>query len=910
MSALHNIEQLKARLKDQVLVCDSVAAVEAAQERLGERAAITTWAGGKDGVEHADWSPLSKLTVGLLTHPKLTGRLTAVLRPIVGAIKVIDRPADADDDWTLASAPDGFDLKANAKLIYLAPKPAVKDDAGGPEPVAVAEAAPAVPTVAPQPEAIAVSPAPEPDIQPASASASLPAAAARHIGARTNDTDFAGLMEPVARHLLGEPNAQPSPTELRYGTNGSLKVNLEIGVWHDKDSGEGGGVLALIMRKCGMTKESEAADWLREKGFAARPPAPTPARKPDDAAHKLAAFRGHFANGDAAQSDREYIIRKQGKPDGLRVVSWPLRGWGAFKGRSLLGWLMVPVYSGVGNTGELMSIQFIGPNKGEKLNAPLPIKGGSFTVGELKQGEKVYIVEGIGHAWSVNAVDGGPAAVSFGASNIEATAAAVQAAGGNPVIVPDRGQEVAAARIAARLGCSYAPLPQDLPKGADVNDLHLQRGDDAVRAVIGAAATVQEWRAAQRPAPGSAVAADVEDVHGLEEVNQMSWPNLEMKSMKPLNTIPNLRHLLRVYRFTVRYDVIRKELMVTHPGQRGTRDNVKSKAIDTVISLCALNLLPKTDAPSFLLSIGDDNMHNPVTDFITSKPWDGVSRFNDLMATVQTKPEFDRDLLALLLRRWLVSAVAAATKPKGFWSKGVLVFQGDQSLGKTTWFRALLPPAMRDLVKVDASIDPANKDTIISAISHWLVELGELDGTLRKADIARLKGFISQDVDQFRRPYGRAEEKFQRRTVFFASVNPEHFLADDTGNVRWWTVPVTGIDYKHAIDMQQLWAEVFKWFEAGERWWLDPKEEARLESTNADHQQRDPVDEMIASKYDWSKPHLRAMTATQVLVELGYISPSRKLLNESGKVMRKRFGAPTKNNSRMVYKVPPLLLLG
>lgn len=403
----------------------------------------------------------------------------------------------------------------------------------------------------------------------------------------------------------------------------------------------------------------------------------------------------------------------------------------------------------------------------------------------------------------------------------------------------------------------------------------------------------------------ASIQASIIDVHHMDEVNPFDWPHLS-DSKKPLNTIPNLRRLLKNYQITARYDVIRKEVMVTHPGQRGTRDNAKSKAIDTVVSLCALNMLPRTDVPSFLASIADDTPYNPVMEFITSKPWDGRSRFEDLLQTVQTKPGFDRGLLVMLARRWFISAVAAAAKPSGFWSKGVLVFQGDQSLGKTSWFRALLPPGVRDLVKVDASIDPANKDTIISAVSHWMVELGELDGTLRKADIARLKGFISQDVDQFRRPYARAEEKFQRRTVFFASVNPEQFLADVTGNVRWWTIPVVGINHGHDIDMQQLWAEVYTWFEAGEPWWLDHDEENRLNASNTEHEQHDPIDELIASKYDFDDPIRRRLTATEVLLELGYQSPNKKLLNEASNSMRKHFGDWSKNNGRKAYRVPML----
>jgi putative DNA primase/helicase len=392
------------------------------------------------------------------------------------------------------------------------------------------------------------------------------------------------------------------------------------------------------------------------------------------------------------------------------------------------------------------------------------------------------------------------------------------------------------------------------------------------------------------------------DVHNVPPI--AAWPHTTAKGA-PLGTIPNTRRLLDNYRINVRYDVIRKDLVATYPGQRGVRDNVKTKAMDTVLSLAALNKLPPTNIPSFVLSIADDNAFNPVTTFITSKPWDGRSRLVDLMDTVQTAEGFDRSLFSMLLRKWLISAVAAAATPSGFWSKGVLVFQGGQSHGKTSWFRALLPTELRDLVKVDAQIDPANKDTIISAVSHWLVELGELDGTLRKADIARLKGFISQDVDQFRRPYGRGEEKFQRRTVFFASVNPKQFLVDDTGNGRWWTIAVTDVDYAHGIDMQQLWAEVFTWFEAGEHWWLTRDEEQRLESSNEDHQQGEPIAEMIETKYS-SGDATRALTATEVLVEIGYKLPTKQQLNAAGAALKEKFGDWKKSNGRKVYRVPHL----
>ncbi|MGJ7570859.1 AAA family ATPase [Variovorax sp. RB2P76] len=482
MNTLYNVEQFAKQPGAQVLICGSMAGVEAAQKQVAKvaktekNAFATTW--GEDGIDLTDLAPLSGHPVALLTNEATAQKLTEPLIGIgVTAIKFIPGPPDAGPDWDIANEPDDFNLlahtKAHAKSIYTAPKPAATDEAGSLK----ADEAPKQGAPASDAEMVA-----HPVHTPA------PAAARPAPAPRQGDIDFAGLMEPVTRHLLGEPNARLSmATELRFGTNGSLSVDIEKDRWYDHESVEGGGVLNLIVREGAAPDLAQAAVWLREKGFAPRVSAPASARKPEDAARKLAKVRDDFRNGDEAESDHGYITRKQGKPDGLRVVPWPLLGWGKFKGQSLLGWLMVAAYSGVGNTGDVMSVQYIGPNKGEKLNAAVPIKGGSFTVGKLKRGEKAYIVEGIGHAWSLNAVTGSPAVAAFGAGNIEVIAAAVQAAGAIAVIVPDRGKEEQAARIAASLGCVSAPLPADLENGADVNDLHLERGDDAVRAVVAAA---------------------------------------------------------------------------------------------------------------------------------------------------------------------------------------------------------------------------------------------------------------------------------------------------------------------------------------------------------------------------------------------------------------------------------------
>ena len=87
------------------------------------------------------------------------------------------------------------------------------------------------------------------------------------------EMDFAAIIEPVARHLLGEPNkALSSKTQLRFGSRGSVSVEIagkNKGTWFDHEANEGGGVLDLLrVRK--QLVDGEAIKWLEEQSFIRR----------------------------------------------------------------------------------------------------------------------------------------------------------------------------------------------------------------------------------------------------------------------------------------------------------------------------------------------------------------------------------------------------------------------------------------------------------------------------------------------------------------------------------------------------------------------------------------------------------------------------------------------------------------
>lgn len=428
--------------------------------------------------------------------------------------------------------------------------------------------------------------------------------------------------------------------------------------------------------------------------------------------------------------------------------------------------------------------------------------------------------------------------------------------------------------------------------------------DDAARALPPGRGAQPGGRAIAKPGPAKPAApATAPATRALTDpVNQYGFPDQSDKGV-PMNTRENLEYVLECYGITARYNVIRKKIEVLIPGHATSVDNKQKATLAEITSICARNRMPKTDIDQYLVAIADRNQHNPVKTWIESKPWDGVSRFDALAATIELAEGYPAAMRDALLRRWLISAVAAAFMPEGFEAHGALVFTGPQGAGKTRWFKRLAP-AESNLVLTGAMLDPANKDTIITAVSHWIVELGEVDATFKKADIARLKAFITQSTDKFRRPYEREDDERDRRTVFCASVNDANYLVDDSGNRRWWTVAVDRIDYQHTIDMQQLWAEVLTWFKAGEQWHLTADENARLKAINDGHEQSDPIAELILAAFDPSAPEVKHMQASEVLRAIGYSQPTSVQASKAGKALAKLGFRKSKNEGRQGFWMP------
>lgn len=237
----------------------------------------------------------------------------------------------------------------------------------------------------------------------------------------------------------------------------------------------------------------------------------------------------------------------------------------------------------------------------------------------------------------------------------------------------------------------------------------------------------------------------------------------------------------------------------------------------------------------FLEHIAVKDRYNPVLEAIKKCKWDGRDRIGDACAVLGI-PESDT-LSRLLIRKWFHQGVVlldnAEDNPCG--ADGMLVLNGGQGVGKTSFLRKLaIGP---EWFGEGERIERFDKDTVRRIVTVWIPELGELETTLR-GDIEQIKNLITSAKDQYRPPYARSDVVSPRRANLAATCNTVDFLVDQTGNRRFWTIPVESVDLDalNQLDSLQLWAQVYEQYhhdKSGFR--LTPEEREQLEQRNGTH---------------------------------------------------------------------------
>jgi putative DNA primase/helicase len=580
---------------------------------------------------------------------------------------------------------------------------------------------------------------------------------------------------------------------------------------------------------------------------------------------------------DAANeaTSHPYLEKKQIAPHGLKIDD---------KGN-----LLIPIYEGE----KLVNLQRIDKN-GKKLFVYGAKKRGCYSLIAGTQGV-IFICEGFATGASVNEATGAMCIVALDAGNLLPVAKAIRnkyGLGQKIIIAADNDQwtvikdETINVGIKAANETSYAigcevKFPKfhndDADKRTDWNDWASGFGLQSVKDEL-------------MPHETALMVAEKKSMPDI-------MPELILnENGKPKCIIDNLKNLCDMHGIILRYNVIKKSEEILIPNEFYSLDNSLNASYAHVLSLCEINDMSTKHIGDYMTNIADKTPYNPVATWIESAPWDGVSRLDEFYATVKCTNEPLRDII---LKKWMISAIAAAFSPYGISAHGVLVFQGQQYLGKTSWFKSLVPKEL-EAIKDGYILRLDDKDSVFQCLSHWMVELGELEATFKKSDIAQLKAFITSDKDILRRPYARKESVYPRRTIFFASVNQKEFLFDETGNRRFWAIEALALNYNHGLNMQQIWAEFKVLYDCGENWIMSFEENELINTSNEEFTGADFHDELVASKFNWNDYSMFDdvwKTVTEVALFLGIQNPKQQDLNRVAKAVKKYNGDKSKRGA-------------
>jgi hypothetical protein len=231
----------------------------------------------------------------------------------------------------------------------------------------------------------------------------------------------------------------------------------------------------------------------------------------------------------------------------------------------------------------------------------------------------------------------------------------------------------------------------------------------------------------------------------------------------------------------------------------------------------------KDNVTAAVITVARRRWNHPVRAYLDSLAWDGVPRIDSWLTKylgVRTD-ERNARYVSEAGACWLRSAVARIRRP-GCKADCMLVLEGEQGLKKSTAVKTLASPWF-----IDHLPEIGSKDALAQLRGVWIIELAEMDN-FGKAEVSKVKAFLSTCSDRYRASYGRHSRSYDRQCIFVGTCNRNDYLRDDTGGRRFWPVecgekPIDIEGLKR--DRDQLWAEADAQLRSPDAiWWLaDPE---------------------------------------------------------------------------------------
>jgi predicted P-loop ATPase len=250
--------------------------------------------------------------------------------------------------------------------------------------------------------------------------------------------------------------------------------------------------------------------------------------------------------------------------------------------------------------------------------------------------------------------------------------------------------------------------------------------------------------------------------------------------------------------------------------------------------------VPLTITQQAIEAVARDSTFHPVKRYLEDLTHDGVPRLDTWLSQNlgATANLYHGEVGKVML----IGAVARIYRP-GSKNDLVPILEGRQGGGKSTAMRTMFAPWFSDELA-----ELGSKDAAMQTRSVWGLELSELDA-MSRAEVSRIKAFISRATDRFRPPYGKRLIESPRSCILWGTTNSASYLKDETGARRFLPIKIGTIDIgRLQADRDQLWAEAVVAYKAGAPWWItDNQVLADAERQQEARYTDDPWDGLIAN---------------------------------------------------------------